>query len=172
MDIHWWWSEYKDACVALRGTAGRGVCSVSESLITLCHRNPLSAELQNLRVYVFCSSFRLTLVSCLRNKSPLSILKFLNTWDAVNQILGVYLLFADTALDSNRDCPVTGNTVPLLLSDKQQHIVGQLSRGEEGEGGGKDQSSSPQVSLKIITDLENCHLGAVGRSQICKRTIT
>lgn len=33
-----------------------------------------------------------------------------------------------------RDCPVTGNTAPLLLSDKQQHIVGQLSGGEEGGG--------------------------------------
>lgn len=65
-------------------------------------------------------------------------------------------------------CPVTGNTVPLLLSDKQQHIVGQLSSG----GGGRDQSSSPQVSLKFSSDLESCHLSAVGKSQICKRRIT
>lgn len=34
----------------------------------------------------------------------------------------------------SRDCPVTGNSVPLLLSDKQQHIVRQLSRGEAGGG--------------------------------------
>lgn len=73
---------------------------------------------------------------------------------------------------ASRDCPVTGNTVPLLLSDKQQHIVGQLRRREDGgREGGRDQSASPQVSLKI-TDLESCHLSAVGKSQICKRRVT
>lgn len=37
----------------------------------------------------------------------------------------------------SRDCPVTGNSVPLLLSDKQQHIVRQLSGEEEEESGGE-----------------------------------
>lgn len=32
----------------------------------------------------------------------------------------------------SRDGPVAGNTAPLFLSDKQQHIVGQLSWGGEG----------------------------------------
>lgn len=45
MDGHWWWSKHKDACVALGGKGWEGACSVSESLITLCHLNPLSAEL-------------------------------------------------------------------------------------------------------------------------------
>lgn len=70
-----------------------------------------------------------------------------------------------------RDCPVTGNTAPLLLGDKQQHIVGQLSWREEEEEG-SDQSSSPQVSLKIIADLEKCHSSTVRKSQICKRRTT
>lgn len=45
MDGHWWWSKYKDACVTLGGKGREGACSVSESLITPCHLNPLSAEL-------------------------------------------------------------------------------------------------------------------------------
>lgn len=51
---------------------GGGLCSVSESLTTLCHLNPLSAELENLCVCMSVCVFVVVLgthVSYLRNKS-------------------------------------------------------------------------------------------------------